>query len=462
MAALFAACALYFYAPVASIFTSLSPGYNEGWNALHTARLVNGQQLYPPISELIQNNYPPVSFYVVAAVSRLTDGDALIAGRLVAIVSLLIIAGAIGVASAHAMKSRGMGVVAALSILAIIGGQYQVYVAYDDPQLLAHAFMACGVATLFCAPLRRRSVILASLLMLLGGFTKHMLLPAPLAVTVWLFIVDKRLFRVWIAASISFACVAFIACYALYGVEFFSSVLGYKRSLSLGRFLIGAGGLSPLLPIILVGAVPIAGKKLTASPAQFFSIAMIFGVAISLLARSGAGVDVNAYFDIVIYGVPAALAGVQQIVASTRDTRAAIASGVLLGLLAISPAFTPAPIRLPGLFEWRKAHADLAKASKEVIEGLRAIEGPVACEQLSYCYWAGKSFDFDIFNVDQASRANSEVRDLVEAKMADGAFAAIQLEPDWRAAPFLVNDAIAASYAPIRDYPNGVVIVAPK
>ena len=44
--------------------------YNEGWNAYHTAGVLAGQPLYPSPAGLVLTNYPPLSFYFVAAAGR--------------------------------------------------------------------------------------------------------------------------------------------------------------------------------------------------------------------------------------------------------------------------------------------------------------------------------------------------------------------------------------------------------
>ena len=53
---------------------------SEGWNAYNALAILQGRALYPPRSLLIANNYPPLSFYVLAAVTPLFD-NAVFAGR---------------------------------------------------------------------------------------------------------------------------------------------------------------------------------------------------------------------------------------------------------------------------------------------------------------------------------------------------------------------------------------------
>src|SRR6201986_1965978 len=67
---------------------------NEGWNAAHALRWLAGGPLYPAKDSLMINNYPPLSFYLVGGLTRLTH-DAVIAGRLLAAVSFLAVCGLI-------------------------------------------------------------------------------------------------------------------------------------------------------------------------------------------------------------------------------------------------------------------------------------------------------------------------------------------------------------------------------
>ena len=77
--------------PVLMIPLRIPLSYNEGWNAYFGARAVDVRlgPLYPGPNSLVFNNYPPLSFYVVGALGRYVIGDLIVAGRIVALVSLL-------------------------------------------------------------------------------------------------------------------------------------------------------------------------------------------------------------------------------------------------------------------------------------------------------------------------------------------------------------------------------------
>src|SRR5262245_30195492 len=76
--------------PLALIFRLVSRSYNEGWNAFWTQAVSHSGQLYTSVDSYIANNYPPVSFYLVAFVGRMT-GDHVIAGRLVSLASFVVL-----------------------------------------------------------------------------------------------------------------------------------------------------------------------------------------------------------------------------------------------------------------------------------------------------------------------------------------------------------------------------------
>jgi hypothetical protein len=77
---------------------------------------------------------------------------------------------------------------------------------------------------------------------------------------------------------------------------------------------------------------------------------------------------------------------------------------------------------------WLHPMADERRAAAAEISLLRSSPEPVLCEMLSLCYWADKTAEVDIFNVDQRIRADirSEVPllGMIKAKR----FSMIELE----------------------------------
>src|SRR5882757_8831877 len=77
---------------------------NEGWNAAHALAAIAGHALYPRADSfpgsLMVNNYPPLSFYLVGELGRLT-GDPVIAGRILSLSAFVAACGGIALVLRH-------------------------------------------------------------------------------------------------------------------------------------------------------------------------------------------------------------------------------------------------------------------------------------------------------------------------------------------------------------------------
>jgi hypothetical protein len=94
LAALATLALIYFAWPVYRAFLPLQIDINEAWNAYQTDMLRAGQPLYSS-NDIITNNYPPLSFYVVNALSAATGIDVLYVGRLLSLAATVAIAFAV-------------------------------------------------------------------------------------------------------------------------------------------------------------------------------------------------------------------------------------------------------------------------------------------------------------------------------------------------------------------------------
>ena len=89
-------CVPPFIRIVLTIPLHVSLNYNEGWNAYHALEVMRGSPLYPAAPHFFFNNYPPLSFYLMAGATRLV-GDPIVAGRwtsLVAFMAWVVLVGA--------------------------------------------------------------------------------------------------------------------------------------------------------------------------------------------------------------------------------------------------------------------------------------------------------------------------------------------------------------------------------
>lgn len=210
--------------------------YNEGWNVINTARFLNGENLYVPLDRfpLTPVNYPPASFLIVGAVSHWTPTP-LLAGRAVALVSLLVIAGLIYGAVTASTGRRLAGVVGALVWVGTMTSDWGLlYVGFDDPQLLAHAISLCAfylyVRWRPRIDLRRACVL--GFLVSLAVFTKHIAIVVPLTIAADLLIDNRRDGLRFVTVASVIGLVMLSATFAYGGTNFAMNFLDVLRPMT--------------------------------------------------------------------------------------------------------------------------------------------------------------------------------------------------------------------------------------
>ncbi len=221
-----AAVAALYLQPLSSITTRVPASYDEGWNAYNAAAAIGGGRLYPPPDALIADNYPPVSFYVVGEFGRVV-GDNIIAGRLIALASLAIVAGNIFLVL-RSLDARPLACgFASLVYLAYIGAFFYGYVAIDEPQWLGHALETGGLVIFLMSRGRHPGWLglLAPALMAVAGLVKTNLMPLPLAILIWCAIYDRVELRRWLAIGVAVGGTIAIACYLRFDLHRMTALL---------------------------------------------------------------------------------------------------------------------------------------------------------------------------------------------------------------------------------------------
>ena len=82
--------ALAMLSPTYRAFFKVVINYNEGWNALFGSAAIHTGTPYPRPEQLITNNYPPLSFYLIGYLGSLL-GDLILAGRLISLLSIFLL-----------------------------------------------------------------------------------------------------------------------------------------------------------------------------------------------------------------------------------------------------------------------------------------------------------------------------------------------------------------------------------
>jgi hypothetical protein len=408
----------------AELFTIAAPvlkNYNEGWNAYHAMNAMRAPaSLYPSPPALLTNNYPPLSFFIVGLVSKLT-GDAIIAGRLIAFLSTL----GIGLCLALAARTAGCAwrrcIIAALLFWAAPWVIVK-FSAMDDPQMLGDLFDAIALVLILKQPRDRTHIALTALFLTFAEFVKPLYVTLPLALLVWLFVYERRSAVLLAACGVAFAVVG----YGLTALFLHTELLGHIFSprVFLWAKLTGQPG-----QWLLVEALPFAAtltllRRREEDVLFFAGVYAALGFALAVIFSGGDGVSASQMMDVSMASAFGAALFLNRM-PEKRWTFAGL--GLVAGLQAVMLVLS-----FLGLWALRPALPELMGsryATRYDIHVLAQRPEPVMCESMALCYWAGHSAQVDAFGIDQAfrrgARPDSDLTRLLDAQQ----FSMIQLQP---------------------------------
>jgi len=377
---------------------------NEAWNAWWSKSL---DHLYPSKDDLVANNYPPLSFYLVRLVS-LAGPDPLYAGRIISIIAFI----ALSVIAFSGIRVLGGGrpgaAFGAIWLFATFNVAFMGYVGMNDPQPIALAVMAGGFVWFVRRLQAGKAVEPAVLVMVAAGFFKHNMAAIPLSALIWLAMenpkpaLPKRALR---AAGVGLlaAGAGLLACYAYYGHNFIDQLM-FARALNLENVLAGRhvsySLLAALAPVLLW-----LGFDWKNRVARKMAVLVALTSVSGIVQRTGDGVDINAYFEFVFalalglglaFGEMPELAGpLKRRMAAARPAFALL----LLPMLALCfPKEAISKIR-SGAF--RTEIAENTKTLQREIKRVRPMPEKTSCTIMLVCYWAGKPFVWDGFALKQ-------------------------------------------------------------
>lgn len=410
-------------AAIVPLHVPLDP--NEGWNAYHAAAAMSGHGLYPAPGGFLTNNYPPLSFFIVGALGALI-GDNIVAGRIISLVSLLFLCGFVALAVRHKNGSWRAADFAALFLAAVFFIASD-YVGMDDPQLLGHAIELAGLLIVLREPRGMGAMLAAALLFVAGGLVKHNLFVLPLAAIVWLILFDRRNALRLAIFTVAFAALALLLFRLASGFDLLAR-LNAPRSWSLSLLW---NNLLAWLPLMAVPGCAVAALVFWRPKDRFVVFVAIYAalaIVAGVFLLGGAGVDVNAMFDADIalaLGVGVALGRL----AEQRYPLPHIA-GRVLALACVIPlaflAITNSDWRDWSF--WVHPMQDETALAAQDVAFLRAHPGPAMCENLGYCYWAGKPAEVDVFNLDQQLLTGARDSGPFLREIAARKFAAIEFD----------------------------------
>jgi hypothetical protein len=427
---------LLLIAPVWRASLRVGIDHNEGWNAALAARLMSGKPLYPAFDALSANNYPPLSFYAAGWLGRWL-GDYLFAGRILALIGLFTSAVAVAVIVKWLTGRSHTALMSGLFLLGYSAALCPRYVGMDDPQWLGHGIMLLGLATFLVSKQRGWFFLLSAGFMLAAGFVKHILMPIPLAATLWLMLYRRDVLVLWLTTCVVLLASALALCVAIYGSDFFEGVFRDVRDWSLGAAYATSRHwfFWTALPLLLTGTL-LLPSVWRCPEGCFVVIYAGFSAALAAYVFGGAGVSMNAIFDLEIALCLIVGIGIGQLDDTSRSTPRGImvhygprpqpAAWWGLLLVVILAFYLPRSL-LSARALWEHGRALEAAAAGE-IDFLAKQSGAVACEDLSLCYWAGKGFEIDFFLTGQKlSRGLIKPR-IVTERLRSRYYAAIQTD----------------------------------
>lgn len=396
LALFFCITAVYFAWPVWRAFVLFEFNPNEPWNAWFADRAMGAGPLYPSTSDLIVNNYPPLSFYIVGLVSKLT-GDAILAGRLVSLASTLTL-GFAAYACLRALNvSRLIAALTGLWLVATLARFFSKYVGMNDPNLLALAAMTSGFAWFLHRRSRGLAVEPAIVAMVVAGFIKHNLFVFPIAALAWLLLTDKRSF---VRASVTGAAAVAAGlglCAAVYGMDFFHELL-MPRPMAADRVFQLINKIQWFVPALVVWALW-AWPNRKQGLARLTALLIALALASALAQSTGSGVSVNIYLELAVATAIALGIALSRFHETPLAARFGVARvfAFALGLLAIRLI---ASQQLEQYAVWtdhtfRDGYVTQAEATQREVERVRGLPGLVACSIGTVCYRAGKPFVID-------------------------------------------------------------------
>jgi hypothetical protein len=447
--------------PVARAFYHFEINYVEGWDVYNVLRVVQHVPLYGARYAWTTVNYPVLSYYVIAYLSRFTR-DYLLSGRLLSLFSLALSCVLIGLIIRKLTGDFAAAFFGGFFCLALFCTIATRYVGMNNPQMFAQVFFLSGLLLYIAKPPTPSVIAAITLLFIVGGNIKHNLLEFPIAVFVDLCLVSR-----WKAAQFAlFSAVLLGASVMLnlrLGGPFFISNLLSPRTYSFfGGFVDFLGNYWPILLPFAVACIWVKkdwGDTERRLICIFFIVSLIVDVGIA----GGIGISINTYFGnffaiSIIMGVvlhdawqPSSTFLIRNAVWRRRIPLILFASLLL-------------PLSLSGYFWfWNglKRMPEQQKRFDAEASFLSAHPGPAICESLLRCYYAGKPYVFDPFNGTRLARSHKLDSGEIVQKIATHQYAAIQLHgpvgtlerPNERF-PTEVLDAIGQYYVLSLDDPN--------
>ena len=387
-----------FICPIARSFYRVEIIYNEGWTLCNTLKVVHHVPLYAAKYSWTAVDYPALSFYVYAYLSRFIH-NYLLMGRLVSIISLAISCVLIALIVRKLTGNLAPAFFAGFFCLGLFCTHATKYVGMYDPQMLAQVFFLSGLLLYISTAPTLGAVLAIALLFIVGGNIKHSLIQFPIAVFLDLCFVSARKAVQFAVVSTILLAASIVLSIKLCG-PFFIANLTYPRPYSLLHgildFLYNYGPIMLPFVVAFIWVIRNRGDDRTRLIRIFFLVSLIVGIGFG----GGTGISINVNFANFF------------------------AISIVLGLILYDVGRTPSPFPNHRNL-WKRGYPIVLSASFVLALFLShyfnvwnrlqmmpveqrqfdtetsfigAQRGPALCESILRCYFAGKEYVYDPFN----------------------------------------------------------------
>ena len=403
--------------------------YNEGWNTYNADRLIHGAIIYDDNYWRI-NNYPIGSFLIIAGANVLTH-NLLLSGRLVALVSFVMIAAFAAMAVRRFGGGRTDAVFGAGCAAGFCYLMAPAWIIADDPQTLGEAVMLGALVSYIARAPDRLNLLRTAFLVVLGGFVKHNLVAIPIAITLDLAFRSPRRLPLWLAWCAGFAAGFLGLTQIVAGGDFVDHLMSPRlfgwygaryhlmKYLRLFKF--------PLAAIVLSGSLFLAADRMILAGWGIISIAS------ATIISGFEGTSYNMFQDAAVFLGVAAGTMMSELRKLELRSRLAKVLSFALPFVAAQPILARAPDVAAQVYHGRAVLDADRKRQETFLADAKYItdrKGPAICESLLLCYTAGQPFILDPFNSRQYILSGRLDQSELIRRIAAREFAVIQLHAD--------------------------------
>jgi len=234
----------------------------------------------------------------------------------------------------------------------------------------------------------------------------------------------------------------------------------YSLALAVHQFVLWIAPLHLYLTAAFLLVLLSYNRSSTLLIGLYVLVAGIWGLFIS----GGDGIWHNAIFDLIIAVV---IAGGLFIGTFAHQCRGRWSRRSITHVLIVI-SFLPILLKIPSMVSDLKRALITLPKSEQVVAGdidfIAEQEGPVLCENLALCYWAGKAFEVDFFYLGQKLKADLVSESAIIASIENHSFSVIQTDKETGTSfqlPKPINDAVLKEYEITRSSRKSGVFLEP-